>query len=117
MRTLRRPLFSIAVALLVALCTSAPSAAAAAPAECEWTDWLNRDSPKGAGDVESLADFVAEEKACAEPQQVECRTTNGRPADETGEVVTCTPESGSLCLHRQQAEGVFCSDYEVRFCC
>ena len=117
MRPRCHPLFSGAVVLLVALCILPPATAAAAPAECEWTAWLNRDSPKGAGDVESLADFVAEEKACAEPQKVECRTTDGRPADETGEVVTCTPESGSLCLHRQQAEGVFCSDYEVRFCC
>jgi hypothetical protein len=89
------------------------------PAEdtCRWTPWLNRDSPGGSGDYETLTHFVAQGKACAEPEQVECRSRDGRSVSETGEVVTCTKEAGAYCVNRVQPGGRRCSDYEVRFCC
>jgi|GEM_PF-6491544 len=84
---------------------------------CRWTPWLNRDNPGGSGDYETLKDFIAQGKACAEPEKVECRSRDGRSLRETGEQVTCTKEAGAYCINRQQSGGRRCSDYEVRFCC
>lgn len=83
---------------------------------CKWTSWLNRDTPGGSGDYETLSDFVAAGQACERPRKVECRARDGRSLAETGEIVTCSETAGAVCVNRQQPSGR-CSDYEVRFCC
>ncbi len=84
---------------------------------CKWTPWLNRDSPGGSGDYETLNDFVSAGKACAKPEKVECRARDGRTPAQTGDVVSCTKQGGAVCVNKKQRPGHRCSDYEVRFCC
>jgi len=82
-----------------------------------WTEWLNRDGPGGSGDWELLAEFVAAGQACESPRQVECRTVDGVPWNQTGDDVTCTVEQGAICRNPRSPGGSFCRDYEVRFLC
>lgn len=82
-----------------------------------WTSWLNRDQPGGSGDFETLRDFVAEGKACENPEKIECRTRSGKDWTETGEVYQCVARVGGVCRNSSQPQGKRCSDYEVRFYC
>jgi hypothetical protein len=84
-----------------------------------WTAWLNRDSPSGNGDYETLADFrAAGNNICngAAPIGIECRTLGGVNWSSTGEVYSCTASTGGVCVNAQQPDG-YCQDYEVRFLC
>jgi len=82
-----------------------------------WTPWLDRDDPSGNGEGEHLSIFVSEGRACANPQAVECRRiSDGMPADQTGEVLTCSTSAGLVCLNADQGDR-YCDDYEVRFLC
>jgi hypothetical protein len=85
----------------------------------EWTtDWFNRDAPSGDGDGEHLDALIAEGYAvCAHPKEVHCRRqTDMVDWTKTGQVMTCTPEGGSVCLNHDQPGGQ-CDDYEVQFVC
>lgn len=82
-----------------------------------WTTWLNRDDPGGKGDFETLREFLAAGQACTAPTGIECQTLDGRPWNETGEVVTCRPDVGGYCYNEHQRAGKRCSNYRVRFLC
>ncbi len=79
-----------------------------------WTDWLNRDTPGGTGDFESLSNFVTSHGVCAQPVQVQCRRRSDQ-ADwsTTGQDYTCNTTVGGICRN----DGQTCQDYEVRFSC
>jgi hypothetical protein len=85
-----------------------------------WTVWLNRDTPGGSGDWETLTDFrAAGVNICngATPIAIDCRTKSGGIHwTATGEVYSCTPAVGGVCQNSQQPDGA-CLDYEVRFLC
>lgn len=82
-----------------------------------WTGWLQRDRPSGQGDYETLQDFAAAGQSCPAPAAIECRTVDGRPWQQTGEVYTCRADLGGVCRNADQPRGRQCSDYRVRFCC
>lgn len=90
-----------------------------------WTPWLNRDSPGGVGDFETLQSFLQAgqvPQSCSTPQKIECRrrgTTQlvGTGTLSNGERITCEPNKGGYCYNNQQPPGVRCGDYEVRFLC
>lgn len=79
-----------------------------------WTAWLNRDAPSGNGDYETRADFVP--AVCASPLAIQCQTTAGVDWTLTGEVYSCTPSVGGVCINANQPDGS-CMDYRVRFLC
>jgi hypothetical protein len=78
-----------------------------------WTDWLDRDSPGGVGDFETLADFTG---VCAAPVAIDCSTLDNIDWTDTGEIVTCDPAVGLVCRNADQGDG-YCLDYKVRFAC
>ena len=82
-----------------------------------WTPWLDRDTPGGSGDYETLKDHLQAGHGCRQPSAIECRTKGGVPSSKTGEVVHCAPAVGGYCVNQEQPKGKRCSDYEVRFCC
>ncbi len=81
-----------------------------------WTPWLNRDGPSGSGDYETLTDFLAAGQACSNPVAIECKTTAGVDWTATGQVYSCTPSTGGVCVNANQSTGA-CLDYQVRFLC
>ncbi|XP_028672075.2 cartilage intermediate layer protein 1 [Erpetoichthys calabaricus] len=85
----------------------------------EWTSWFNIDHPGGNGDYELLEAirFYYPARLCARPLAIEARTTDWVLAEETGEVVHFTPEKGFWCINKEQAGGISCSNYHVRFQC
>lgn len=88
------------------------------PCSGTWTAWLNRDTPGGSGDFETLRDFLKSGQACSHPTAVECRVRrSGKDWRSTGEDYRCEPSTGGVCVNREQSNGSSCSDYEVRFCC
>ena len=86
----------------------------------QWTKWLNRDHRSRQGDFETLVNFFDSDDppVCEHPVGIECRVS-GTQVDyrDSGEVYSCTPEVGGVCLDGNQPAGVHCSDYEVRFLC
>ena len=82
----------------------------------KWTDWLDRDNPGGTGDFETLDDFT-ENDVCDAPLDVMCETVEGVPWQQSGQVVTCDTKTGLRCVHAEQNNGEWCSDYRVRFLC
>jgi hypothetical protein len=81
-----------------------------------WTVWLNRDTPSGSGDYETLSDFVKTGQSCANPSAIECRRISDKKIfSETGEKVTCDKTKGLICLTSDNSPE--CSNYEVRFYC
>lgn len=81
-----------------------------------WTPWLERDIPGGQGDYETLADFLAAGLACPNPIGIECQTTSGVDWTLTGDVYTCDPAIGGVCVNADQPDGA-CENYQVRFLC
>lgn len=83
-----------------------------------WTAWFDRDDPTGNGDGEHLSALIMEGAAvCAHPLDVRCRRKSDQVDHRmTGEVVTCTPSAGSICLNADQSD-LMCDDYEVQFLC
>jgi len=86
--------------------------------ECErtWSNWYDRDDPLDTGDWELLNDLTG---SCggSPPLDIECQTTTGIDAVRTGEIVTCDPSFGFLCLNKDQPDGRCNYDYKVRFLC
>jgi hypothetical protein len=80
-----------------------------------WTPWLNRDGPGGVGDFETLADFGSQ-VPCATPVAIQCQTLAGVDYTLTGEVYSCMPTAGGVCVNSNQPDGA-CMDYRVRFLC
>ena len=85
------------------------------PATGYWTKWLNRDSPSGSGDYETLSGFPSW-LVCPEPSAILCETTVGESHLWTGETLTCTPQVGLACTNASQGDGE-CENYRVKFYC
>lgn len=86
-----------------------------APASAQvWTDWLNRDTPGGSGDFETVKDFLAAGKIDPNPVAIQCRTRDGKPWQAAGQTYTCDVNVGGVCRNADQSKGR-CLDYEVRF--
>jgi hypothetical protein len=90
----------------------------------QWTPWLNRDTPGGTGDFETLRDHRRERprEVCERPSDIECRVKGSSELVETGvlasgERFTCDRTVGAVCDNRKQPPGARCRDYEVRFAC
>ncbi|XP_061137457.1 uncharacterized protein LOC133155862 [Syngnathus typhle] len=87
--------------------------------EC-WTPWINRDSPGGFGDYETLSDLQKENpgKICKHPIGIEARTVSGASVESTGNVIQVSDtRTGFICRNVDQPYHGFCADYEVRFSC
>jgi hypothetical protein len=82
-----------------------------------WTPWLNRDNHFGDGDYELLSAFVANGQSCSNPTAIECKTLAGVPWNLTGQVYSCTPSTGGVCVNDSQSPPGSCQDYQVRFLC
>ena len=80
------------------------------------TEWLNRDSPGGKGDYETLSAFKEAGKACPNPIDIQCQTVAGVDWQESGQVYICDPSKGGICQNAKQKSGR-CLDYKVRFLC
>ena len=90
----------------------------------QWTPWLNRDTPGGTGDFETLRDHRRERprEVCERPSDIECRVKGSSDLVDTGvlasgERFTCDRTVGAVCDNRKQPPGARCRDYEVRFAC
>lgn len=81
-----------------------------------WTGWLNRDGPSGSGDWETLSEFLPLGQACSSPVGIQCQTPSGVDWTQSGEVYSCTPSGGGICVNANQSDG-YCQDYRVRFLC
>ncbi|HYI01281.1 choice-of-anchor A family protein [Hyalangium sp.] len=81
-----------------------------------WTEWLNRDYPSGNGDYEDLVNFPY---ACNgnTPIGIECATLEGVDWTQTGQVYSCSPTLGGICVNAEQTDGRECLNYHVRFLC
>ncbi|MEM9595785.1 MAG: hypothetical protein AAGD06_16050 [Acidobacteriota bacterium] len=77
---------------------------------------MNRDTPGGSGDFETLRHFVEAGGACAAPLRIECRVRNGRGWREAGQSYSCESDRGGVCRNADQPSQR-CLDYEVRFLC
>ncbi|XP_037123434.1 uncharacterized protein LOC119132359 isoform X2 [Syngnathus acus] len=89
------------------------------PAEC-WTPWMNRDSPGGFGDYETLSDLQKENpgKICKHPIGIEARTVSGASVESTGNVIQVSDtRTGFICRNVDQPYHGLCADHEVRFSC
>nr|XP_049581804.1 uncharacterized protein LOC125972244 isoform X4 [Syngnathus scovelli] len=89
------------------------------PAEC-WTPWMNRDSPGGFGDYETLSDLQKENpgKVCEHPIGIEARAVSGASVASTGNVIQVSDtRTGFICRNVDQPYNWLCADYEVRFSC
>lgn len=90
-----------------------------------WTPWLNRDNPSGTGDFETLREFLQAGRvpqSCGTPSKIECRRRGTSQLVQSGTQVngerfTCDRKVGGYCYNSQQAPGIRCGDYEVRFLC
>lgn len=82
-----------------------------------WTQWLNRDTPGGSGDYETLQEFLKAGQACPQPLSIECQTADGLGWQEAGQTYSCTTAGGGLCRNDAQPAGSRCRDYRVRFLC
>ena len=83
-----------------------------------WSAWLNRDSPGGKGDYETLNAFKKEGKLpCPKPTAIECSTVKGKSHSETGDKVTCNLDVGAVCINDQQEPGRQCQNYRIRVLC
>lgn len=82
----------------------------------EWTEWMNRDGPGGSGDYETLRDFRKDGLDCAKVVDIQCQTVDGVNWRETGEVYSCDPTQGGVCVNREQEDDA-CEDYRVRMLC
>ncbi len=84
---------------------------------CRWSPWLNRDTPGGSGDFETVTDFQkAGKMPCRNPVKIDCKTTSGVAWNLTGQVYECSQTQGGICRNSAQ-KGRKCKDYKVRFCC
>jgi hypothetical protein len=81
-----------------------------------WTTWLDRDSPSGLGDYETLGPLVSEGLGCLNPLAIECKTLGGVDWTLTGEVYHCNVTEGGYCVNSEQPDGS-CLDYHVRLLC
>ena len=79
-----------------------------------WTQWFNHDDPSGNGDFELLQDHPG---VCGNLSVVgiQCQTTDGVPASQTGQTVVVNKSVGCYCYNSQNPNG--CDNYEVRFEC
>ncbi|HSU82422.1 MAG TPA: hypothetical protein VLR69_08370, partial [Thermoanaerobaculia bacterium] len=87
------------------------------PSQTVWSSWLNADRPGGVGDFELLSNFVQQGLTCPHPLAIDCRTVAGASFVEAGQVYSCNPAQGGVCINSQQPPGKECEDYEVRFLC
>lgn len=87
------------------------------PKQTVWTSWLNADLPSGVGDFETLSYFAQKGLTCPHPLAIDCRTVDGTDFVAAGQVYSCTPAQGGVCLNSQQPPDQDCKDYEVRFLC
>ena len=83
----------------------------------EWTQWFDRDNPSGTGDWETLDALRIENpgEICDNPTQIECQTLDGTDYTETGQDVTCSIDTGLICLNSENTGG--CEDYNIRVYC
>lgn len=82
-----------------------------------WTAWLNRDGPSGAGDFEDRASFPAGAIPCTTPIAIAARTSVGRvDYRDTGERLSVSADLGLVCRNAEQPDGA-CLDYQVAFLC
>ncbi|XP_037541455.1 cartilage intermediate layer protein 1 [Nematolebias whitei] len=84
-----------------------------------WTNWYNRDTPKGAGDFETLSELrkMYPAEICIHPLRIEAVTTTGIPAEKTGQKLSVySVKEGLICLNQNQKSGT-CLDYKIRFEC
>ena len=81
---------------------SALGSAMNTPGTGQWTEWLSRDLPSGFGDDESITSLRDDGLIpCSNPTEIECRTIDGIPWDESGQTLAtqCTIDGGLVCLN------------------
>jgi len=86
------------------------------PCDGTWTQWFNRDTPSGVGDVETL-DLIRHlnPDVCRLPTAIGAKTIDNKPIQRNLRVHT-TPEFGIICLNAENPIDK-CPDLKVKFCC
>lgn len=83
-----------------------------------WSKWLDRDTPGGKGDYETLSSLLKEgQLPCSKPSAIECQAADGRDHTETKQVVSCNLSDGAVCINDQQAGNERCLNYRIRVRC
>ncbi|XP_052002646.1 mucin-5AC [Xyrauchen texanus] len=90
---------------------------------CQWSDWIDFGSPttgpKG-GEIIPIMELIHKNpNSCSAPFEVECRAKlyPGLLLSQLGQVVTCNPEDGLVCLNKNQEVTQQCFDYEIKIIC
>lgn len=85
----------------------------------EWTIWFNSGYSETFGDYESPMRIRSKNKetTCRNPQAIEARMVNGRPAKHSANMLKISVSGGLQCSNKKQPRGSKCKDFEVRFCC
>eukprot|EP00794_Sanderia_malayensis_P007446 gene7446-8268_t len=79
-----------------------------------WTKWMNRYKANEGTDLEIYTRHsILEYNICRRPYAIDYARTDGKPVREK---VECT-FFGCTCRDVNQAPGVYCADYKVRFLC
>ncbi|XP_017267557.1 cartilage intermediate layer protein 2 [Kryptolebias marmoratus] len=85
-----------------------------------WTEWFNRDTPGGTGDLEVLKKLREEYpgKICRRPREIQAVTADKEiPAERTKQkFYAYNIDTGFICRNEDQKRGR-CFDYKVRFRC
>ncbi|KAK7882742.1 hypothetical protein WMY93_028916 [Mugilogobius chulae] len=88
------------------------------PPTC-WTEWFNRDNPRGEGDFETLHHLRIENpgRICPKPMEIQVQTAFGAPMNSTDDHIHIVDTmTGFICRNTDQKKGN-CQDYQVRFKC
>ena len=89
------------------------------PCDGEWSPWVNRDKPTGAGDIETLQLIRRENPediACQNPTKIDVRAA--RTNEQIGKYelnLEMGPNFGVQCLNAKNNGA--CIDMKIRFCC
>ena len=108
---------SFAISCLVGTAAAAAGSAGSAGAD-GWTPWYSGDAKTGLGDIEDYQSLDEKHNLCgrsvtggfAKATAVECQTTKGVPAAQTGQNIACTV-NGFSCLN---ADNQKCSGADAK---
>ncbi|XP_075945884.1 mucin-5AC-like [Anarhichas minor] len=87
-----------------------------------WSDWIDNDYPGGedGGDHELIENITDPDlSVCSKPLEIECRAKEYRDMSlkDLGQIVTCNPSVGLICLDKDQGIPPLCNNYEIRVKC
>ena len=80
------------------------------------SEWINTDTPADGGDFEQMTPSARASFCPGGDITVECQTVDGIPSYSSGEILTCTADTGLRCSNDDNFP-IPCSDYKIRYNC